>query len=85
MEMCCVNQETLHKHKVLLLPLLLKTENKPLQANCMHFLVIQKGSSQEKRRKNDKTALSPVSGREHNLEKGAAVRFKNPCYLFAVN
>lgn len=48
MEMCCVNQETLHKHKVLLLPLLLKTENKPLQANCMHFLVIQKGSSQEK-------------------------------------
>ena len=26
MEKCCVNQETLHKHKVLLLPLLLKTE-----------------------------------------------------------
>ena len=26
MEKCCVKQETLHKHKVLLLPLLLKTE-----------------------------------------------------------
>lgn len=27
----------------------------------------------------------PVSGREHNLGKDAAVRFKSSCHLFPVN